>query len=64
MDANQCATSRGHPGLLFSISLYHYQVKATELLGDVICSANQLLYWLHSLALFLLVVCPMLFCNQ
>jgi hypothetical protein len=27
MDANQCVTSRGYPGPLFSISLYHYQVK-------------------------------------
>jgi hypothetical protein len=51
MDANQNAdqfvTSRGHPGPRFSLSLYHYQAKTTELLGDVVCSANWLLYsWL------------------
>jgi hypothetical protein len=77
-------TSRGYPGQLFSISLYHYpslctiiKHKETEFLGNVVCSANWpgwLLYWLGtcvnfipnsegSLALFLLVVCPMLFCN-
>jgi hypothetical protein len=75
INANQCVTTRGYSGPLFSISLYHYQAqKATELLGDIVCSANWLVYWLGtcvnfipnsegSLALILFIVCPMLFCN-
>jgi hypothetical protein len=44
MNANWCVTSRGYPGPLFSISLYHYQVKDNWIVGDMVCSANRLLY--------------------
>jgi hypothetical protein len=68
-------TSRGYPGLLFSIHLYHYQVKDNWIVG------RHGLFWKSvaillpgacvnfipksegSIALILLVVCPMLFCN-
>jgi hypothetical protein len=53
INADQCVTSRGYPGPLFSISLYHYQAKGTELLGDIVCSANQLLYWLGTCVNFI-----------
>jgi hypothetical protein len=34
MDANQCVTSRGYPGPLFSISLYHYHAKGNWIVGQ------------------------------
>ncbi len=34
INANQCVTSRGYPGPLFSISLYHYQVKGNWIVGQ------------------------------
>jgi hypothetical protein len=34
MNADWCVTSRGYPGPLFSISLYHYQVKDNWIVGQ------------------------------
>jgi hypothetical protein len=33
INANRCVTSRNYPGPLFSISLYHYQVKDNWIVG-------------------------------
>jgi hypothetical protein len=68
-------TSRGYPGPLFSISLYHYPVKGNWIVGQhgLFCKlvavflAGTCVNFIPnsdgSLALFLSVVCPMLFCN-
>jgi hypothetical protein len=76
MNADWCVTSRGYPGPLFSISLYHYQVTDNWIVGwhGLFCKlvavflpgtfVNFIPNSEGSLALFLSVVCPMLFCNR
>jgi hypothetical protein len=76
INANQCVTSRGYPGPLFSISLYHYQVKDNWIVGQHGLFCKSVAVFLPgtcvnfipnsegSLALFLSVVCPNLFCNR
>jgi hypothetical protein len=68
INAYQCVTSKGYPGPLFSISLYHDQAKGHWIVGQC-CLICKLVYWLGtcenfipnskgSLALFLSFVCP------
>jgi hypothetical protein len=76
INADQCVTSRGYPGPLFSISLYHYQVKDNWIVGwhGLFCKSVAVFFpgtcvnfipnSEGSLALFLSVVCPILFCNR
>jgi hypothetical protein len=76
INTDWCMTSRGYPGPLFSISLYHYQVKDNWIVGQHGLFCKSVALFLPgtcvnfipnsegSLAPFLLVVCPTLFCNR
>jgi hypothetical protein len=76
INADRCVTSRGYPGPILSIYLYHYQVKGNWIVGQhgLFCKlvavflpgtcVNFILKSEGSIALILSVVCPTLFCNQ